>query len=1129
MSFVREEITTKLLNSVNMKVEGPLPSFIQNYLSFKYGFVPPHSNKRIISDGIGDLKEFAIYMFQCDALLNVEGLEFDYSCFIVSKEHLQDIAEYSIPNYDGNDYVIRSWNHIDFHFIKTPFFMINNIVHPETYDTKTLYLSALYEIHSLPYFDKNLMPFGEGIMEFFKDCSFHRLQFKDVVSKLILSQFPSFNDYYRAILPVLLNHLVISNEYTTILPVPNNFSYTESKSSVLLNVNVPTIITENYVISEYDEKLMKKYEDNLNSLLPFETPVYSYPIYSPLDKKIVYYGNSALNCELYMNILSRVKEADNTTLERIYKLKKSIGKYLKGYYFAYHMQHSIYSHLYPVSPFPSPKIVYENKDIYYPTWTLNQIKSIKNKEDLFKVIIKTVWHNNKFMVNKLDKDLKTLINNQSINDLQFYNKITELYKINKPKETGFDRGQFRFDEINKLGLFNDLVINDYTKYLDFGGGIGDVSSSIAKNLRLKKENSFVTDIQNWLGKEHTDEYVKHITYRYLKTNLLPFEKQTFDLITCLQVLHHIPDKKYTISQLRKVIKSTGILIVREHDCRDVQDRTMIDIEHSLHAYAVDEQGIDYFQNYHDNYMSKSELSTLMIEGGFELVNTFPEKGITRYYYSVWKPASSKKVEKPSDRPIEKPKSKSWADDYSSDEEEEVDLSLDKNKQPNLTFKQLSSYNKGDVVNEMKNIGFPYHKYYINKPEFYFNNLKNFKYTLNPEIVNRVDGIYFKSRISYTFKEPQLFGMTKSMTPTLVTMKEDYNTIDVITNLYTEEERIKAKVYKGKAEAISPFEFWMTQKSKIIDLIYSEKQPLNSYTLREALFKLSPEATLFKTTVAKSIYDIFKPTHILDMSSGWGDRLIAAIAYGEASGVDVKYSGFDPNSSLKYKYMNIVYRLAGNKSNNFKVRTEPFETANLKDIKDVDLFFSSPPYFDFEIYTNEETQSINNYKTYNDWLVRFLFRSIKNAFSVIVKDGYFVMHITDTGNMRNVCELIKLYIEEHLDGSYIGCIFTQAPGKRRHPMWVFKKDQKVKTELPAPLTPSGFGAFGDGTGIKRETDKVMDKLYREIAKLIISFENEPNITSGSSGPVPSSKKKRPIEKNASSQPYDESGRYVGFNF
>jgi len=1073
--FVNEALTAKLLNENNMEVKLPLYGFIQNYLSTRYNFIPQvNFNKRIDSAKIYNVREFAIYMFQCNALLNVECMEFDHSCFIVSKEHIGETKQYSIPQPDGFDHVIVVSQYIDFNFIKTPFFMLNNIVHPVTYDTKTLYLYGLYELVSSSINKtENLMPFGEGIIDFFKKCESQSLPFDDVVSKLILSQLPSFNDYFEAVLPILLKNTII-DAYPSILKFPKDFSYPESKSSVLLSIN-PSAAP---LVSEYDDKLLKKYNENLDKMLPFETPVYSYPLYSPLDKKVIYNGNSALSYETFIKLYNRItKESLGMTdeLQKIYKIKKSLASYLKSYYFSYHMQHTVFKDLYPISAFinnerPSQKTG-DNLG-YLPTWTLGQIKSIKNKDDLFRLIIKTVWYNNKFIANKLEKDIKNLINDKNLNDFQVYNKINELYKNNKPKETGFDRGQFRYDELNKLGLFNNLEISNFTKYLDFGGGIGDVSSTIAKNLKLKKENSFVTDIQNWLGKEHTDEYVKYITYRYLKTNYLPFDDGIFELITCLQVLHHIPDKKYTISQLHRVISPSGILIVREHDCRDVQDRTMIDIEHSLHAYAVDEQGVDYFQNYHDNYMSKNELANLMTEGGFELVNTFPEKGLTRYYYSVWKPASKTKPIKTTTTA-----KRSWADDYSSDEEE-VELNLDKNKQPNLTFKKLSEYDKDDVADKMKSVEFPYHKFYINTPEYYFNNLKNFKYNLNPEIVDRVQGIYFKSYITYVFKEPELFGIVsrpssfygseprikgQKMTPTLLTMKEDYSTIDVITNLFTEEQRIKAKVYKGKSDAISPYEFWMTGKSKIIEHIQSQKQPLNSYTLREAIFELVPEATLFKTTVAKSIYDIFKPTHILDMSSGWGDRLIAAIAYGETSGVNVKYSGFDPNSSLKYKYMNIVNRLAPeNNRGNFKVRTEPFETANLKDIKDVDLFFSSPPYFDFEVYTNEETQSINNYKTYNDWIVKFLFRSIKNAFSVMVKNGYFVMHITDTGNMRNVCELIKLYIEEELNGSYIGCIFTQAPGKRRHPMWVFKNS------------------------FNQSNEKLMNKLYPEIYNLMISY-------------------------------------------
>ncbi len=1157
--FVNEALTAKLLNDNNMEVKLPLYSFIQNYLSTRYNFTSrvDFNTEIIKSDSLYATDEFLIFLLQCNALLNVECMEFDHSCFIVSRNYSKTLyVEYAIPQYDGVNYVIRHTAYIDFNFIKTPFFMLNGIVHPVSYDTKTLYLYALYDvIEDIRIIDDEIkqkyMPFGEGIYDFFKKCKKQLIPFDDVVSKLILSQLPSFNDYFnKVIIPNFKYELedIIVNKYLTTLKVPKDFSYSESKSSVLLSINpsAPSLSALAPLVSEYDNKLLKKYSENLEKMLPFETPVYSYPLYSPIDKKLIYNGNSALSYETFIKLYNRINEDMPDELHKIYKIKKSVASYLKAYYFSYHMQHTIFKHLYPVSAFinqkPSDNIITD----YHPTWTLGQIKSIKNKDDLFRLIIKTVWYNNKFIASKLEKDLKNLINDKNLNDLQVYNKINELYKNNKPKETGFDRGQFRYDELNKLGLFNNLKINDNTKYLDFGGGIGDVSSSIAKNLKLKKENSFVTDIQNWLGKEHTDEYVKYITYRYLKTNYLPFDDEIFDLITCLQVLHHIPDKKYTISQLRRVISPSGILIVREHDCRDVQDRTMIDIEHSLHAYAVDEQGIDYFQNYHDNYMSKNELANLMTEGGFELVNTFPEKGLTRYYYSVWKPLSKSKpvVAKPvvSKPAVAKPAvadpafaakrswavaaKRSWADDVSSDEEEyeykenEVkerghfaDLNFYGDMlQPNLTFKELSKLHKNDVEDGLGLVRFPYHTHYINTPEYYFNNLKKFKYNLNPEIVDRVQGIYFKSYITYVFKEPELFGMKgRKMTPTLLTKKEDYSTIDVITNWFTEEERIKAKVYKGKSEAISPYEFWYYGKSKIkvVDYIYSKKQPLNSYTLREAIFQVVPEATLFKTTVAKSIYDIFKPTHILDMSSGWGDRLIAAIAYGEASGVNVKYSGFDPNSSLKDGYMNIINELAPeNKRGNFNVRTEPFETADLTDIKDVDLFFSSPPYFDFEVYTDEETQSINNYKTYPDWLVRFLFKSIKNAFSVIVKDGYFVMHITDTGNMRNVCELIKLYIEEYLQGSYIGCIFTQAPGKRRHPMWVFKKD------------PGSFKNTQDN-----KNDNNMNKLYPEIYNLIIEVEKEPVKEVKKVEPKPEVKKK-PVVKQ---EPYDETGRYVGFNF
>ena len=434
--FVNEALTAKLLNDNNMEVKLPLYGFIQNYLSTRYNFTPPVGFvKRIDRAKIYNIKEFAIYMFQCNALLNVECMEFDHSCFVVSIENAFEIVQYSIPQPDGFDYDIRAPSYMHFNFIKSPFFMLNNIVHPVTYDTKTLYLYGLYELFgSSVNKPETLMPFGEGIIDFFKKCERKRIPFDDVVSKLILSQLPSFNDYFEAILPILLEKIPIPYEFPSILNFPKDFSYPESKSSVLLSTNSSALSLSD-LVSEYDGKLLEKYNENLDKMLPFETPVYSYPLYSPLDKKVIYNGNSALSYETFIKIYNgNTKESLGMTdeLEKIYKIKKSVASYLKAYYFSYHMQHTIFKHLYPVSAFinqkPSDNII----EWYLPTWTLGQIKSIKNKDDLFRLIIKTVWYNNKFIASKLEKDLKNLINDKNLNDLQVYNKINELYKNNKP-------------------------------------------------------------------------------------------------------------------------------------------------------------------------------------------------------------------------------------------------------------------------------------------------------------------------------------------------------------------------------------------------------------------------------------------------------------------------------------------------------------------------------------------------------------------------------------------------------------------------------------------------------------------------------------------------------------------------
>ena len=1005
--YIKEDITLDLLKN-NGYDASSIPSFIQGILNTKYDFIiKEESTSRLNTI---NPQEFALLMYIFNSLITVENMEFDNTCYSISYG-VDDT--YHIPQPNGYDAILK-YKLTSPVFIKSPSFMVNGIVHPETYDTKTVYLDLVYRLSGVTFNYDILLPFGEGIKNMFLEEKKQNVSSDKVINKLILSQFPRFTEYMESISGYLKELIPVSFLPTTIKNKKIN-TEVEFKSIVFNSMKEGVKIDKKEISEKYDNSLSEKYIKYLNQALEEVEPLmnnvlYAYP---RITDSLIYPYNEdlnrervkslcrvAFNAEIYFQTLNRVmpENSKDGMLEISYKVKSAYYSLLKAFYFSYHMCfNKYYGELYynPLIKEIKDDFIFTKSNVYYPVWTLNQCNSIRDRDTLLSLILKTVWHNNKFIMKKVEAPVRKLLSEKN-NDMYIFKNLNSLYKKFTPQDTGFDKGQFRYNELLKTGLFTKLNTRD-VKYLDFGGGIGDVGASIAKNVGFLKENSFVTDIQNWLGKEHTEEYAKYITYRYLKTNDLPFENESIDFITCLQVLHHIPDKKYTLSQLYRILKPGGIILVREHNCENIQDQMLIDLEHSLHGFVVDEQGQDYLQNYNDTYMNKLELSTMMIDSGFKNISdsvTFGEdKGITKYYYSLW-----------------------------------------------------IKVGKDEIINKIKSEGFPYTRNHMKPVDTYFSKLKNFKaqYSTDPQQLFKGFAnfkVIKNTNDLYMFKEAdKIPELNKKQSQVIIlTKKEDYN-IDIITNYFTEEARIEAKVCKGNVEVcLSPIEYWNKNLKNVINYVYSKGEELNNYTLREAMFVLCPEATLFKTTVAKTIYDIFKPRVIIDMSSGWGDRLIAAIAYSE----DVKYFGYDPNTRLTKGYKNIIDTLAGDNGANFGVKTSPFETADLSYIKeDVDLVFTSPPYFDFEVYSEDKTQSIVQYPTFIDWCVNFLFRSLKNAFSKLRKDGYLVMHITDTKNMPNICELIMLYIEGYIGGSFIGTINTQAPGKKAIPMWVYKNTKNI---------------------------------------------------------------------------------------
>ena len=87
---------------------------------------------------------------------------------------------------------------------------------------------------------------------------------------------------------------------------------------------------------------------------------------------------------------------------------------------------------------------------------------------------------------------------------------------------------------------------------------------------------------------------------------------------------------------------------------------------------------------------------------------------------------------------------------------------------------------------------------------------------------------------------------------------------------------------------------------------------------------------------------------------------------------------------------------------------------------VDCVMSCPPYFDLEIYSEDENQSINKYSDYNDWINIYWNNTVSNCLSKLKEGGNFIVVIKDvvkkhnlSEDMLSICEKKDLVIEKKI--------------------------------------------------------------------------------------------------------------------
>jgi hypothetical protein len=152
---------------------------------------------------------------------------------------------------------------------------------------------------------------------------------------------------------------------------------------------------------------------------------------------------------------------------------------------------------------------------------------------------------------------------------------------------------------------------------------------------------------------------------------------------------------------------------------------------------------------------------------------------------------------------------------------------------------------------------------------------------------------------------------------------------------------------------------------------------------------------FRPTIAKWVYDNFSGDgNVLDFSSGYGGRLFGALSSDKVK----SYTGADPCSKTYNSLLSLNNRV--NTDKKVIIYNKPFEDLELEN--DIyDLSFSSPPYFNTEEYSYEDTQSFIRYKTKEEWRNKFLKVLIEKNYKVLKNDANFLINIA---NVKTYSEL-----------------------------------------------------------------------------------------------------------------------------
>ena len=263
---------------------------------------------------------------------------------------------------------------------------------------------------------------------------------------------------------------------------------------------------------------------------------------------------------------------------------------------------------------------------------------------------------------------------------------------------------------------------------------------------------------------------------------------------------------------------------------------------------------------------------------------------------------------------------------------------------------------------------------------------------------------------------ELFEIYRSVNIFPIAYYSKYGIEKAITQLYNNQPYYDGKILQNKANTglrlckyTHPIQHLITRNDKdpnMLTKFYDDdilkKAIKGSITTNKSadpahvlnfLTLIGSTATNFKPLSAQAMVERYTPYGgvVFDSSQGIGGRILGTLT----SQKNLTYIGVDP-----WKETNICNAKIGQyceevlgRRNSFKLFCTGSEKARFGQ-EFADFSFTSPPYFDLEHYSDDDTQCYNAYPDITKWFKAFCGMTIKNTYNILKPGAFYCVNIAD---------------------------------------------------------------------------------------------------------------------------------------